>query len=147
MEIRKATFKEVQKIRKHALSVLKESTMGRVKPTVEKARSMTSASLDGSSYYLVYVEEGEIKGWAAIGATFDFYTDKMVGIITELYVFPEARKKGIAEKLCRQACSHLRSKGFQKVQLNVFAGNGAINLYEKIGFYEVSRLLEKELHN
>ncbi|MDY0396174.1 GNAT family N-acetyltransferase [Virgibacillus halophilus] len=147
MEIRRATFKEVQKIRKHALSVLKESTMDRVRPSIEKARHMTSASLDGSSYYLVYVEESEIKGWAAIGATFDFYTDKMVGIITELYVFPEERRKGIAKKLCRQSCNHLQNKGFQKVQLNVFAGNDAIKLYEKLGFYEVSRLLEKKLHD
>lgn len=144
MEIRKATFKEVQQIRKHALIVLKESTMDHVHPTAEKARYMTP-SLDGSSSYLVAVEDGELLGWIGVGTTFDFYTDKMVGIMTELYVYPRARRKGIAEQLCRQALVNFQREGYENVQLNVFSGNPAKALYDQLGFQDVATLMEKKL--
>ena len=39
----------------------------------------------------------------------------------------------------------LRSEGYKKVQLNVYAGNHAKQLYEKLGFKDVSTLMTKNL--
>ncbi|SFA85291.1 Acetyltransferase (GNAT) family protein [Lentibacillus halodurans] len=147
MSIRKATKRETQQIVGHSLHVLKEASMGHIPPKKEKALQMVSPFLSDGGYYLVYTDtdRDEIRGWIGIGSTTDYYTDKPVGIIPELYVLPQYRKHGIAEKLCTEALKHLRKSGFSVVQLNVFAGNAIKSFYQKLGFKEVTTLMEKNL--
>lgn len=145
MTIRKATQRETQKIIKHSLNVLKESSRGYVTENAEKAYQMTVPFLESGGYYLVYVDKNKIRGWIAVGKVFSEYTDEMVGIFPEIYVFPKYRRNGIAEQLCYEAFKHLKSEGYQKVQLNVFEGNHSRLLCEKLGFKEISRIMEKEL--
>lgn len=148
MVIRKASYGETQKILNHAIEIMKEATMGQVEPTEEKAHQMISSFLSGEGYYLVHADKDNIlQGWIGIGKTLDFYTGEMVGIIPEIFVLPTYRKQGIAEKLCKQALSHLKAEGYQKVQLHVFSGNHAKHLYQKLGFREVSTLMAMDLNN
>ncbi|MEH6995148.1 GNAT family N-acetyltransferase, partial [Neobacillus drentensis] len=65
--------------------------------------------------------------------------------INEMYVLPPYRKQGAAEKLCKAAFIQLRAEGHKKVQLNVYAGSDAKQLYEKLGFKDVSALMSKNL--
>src|SRR5699024_8814924 len=109
-------------------------TLGYVKPSLEKAYHMVSPSLSDGGYYLVHTEKSVIQGWIGVGHSYDFYTDEMVGVITELYVLQAYRTQGIAEKLCKEALKQLKDSGYKNVQLNVFNGNGAKHLYEKLGF-------------
>lgn len=146
MKIRKATYRETQKILDHSLEVLKEASMGYVKPTKEKARQMVYPFLS-DGYYLVYKEDHVIKGWIAIASTIDYYTDNTIGIIPELYVLPAYRKQGVAEKLCKEALHCLKEEGHTKVQLNVFSGNQIKHLYQKLGFQEISTLMEIKSDN
>jgi len=145
MVIRKATPQETEKILQYSLIVLKEATLGYVKPTVEKAYQITAPYLSDGGYYLVYVDNNKILGWVAVGKEFDMFNDVMVGILPEIYVFPKYRKKGIAEKLCLEAFKRLKSEGYRKIQLNVFEGNHSKLLCQKLGFKEVSTIMEKEL--
>src|SRR5699024_6747401 len=98
--------------------------------------------LDGG-YYLVYEENQVIKGWIGLGQSYNYFTDEMDGMILELYVLPKYRKKGIAKKLLNDACNRLKNDGFKKVQLNVYSGNPAKYLYERLGFYDVSIMMVK----
>lgn len=145
MTIRKATYNETQKILNHSLVVLKEATMGYVEPSREKARQLVSPFLSDGGYYLVQIENNVIQGWIGVGGTMDYYSDQMVGIIPEVYVLPQFRKQGVAEKLCKEVFRQLKEEGYKKVQLNVFSGNHVKHLYQKLGFQEVSILMERNL--
>lgn len=145
MTIRKATYSETQEILTHSLEVLKEATRGYVQPRREKAIQMVSPFLTDGGYYLVYIEKNLMKGWIGIGSIMDHYSDEIVGIIPEIYVFPPYRNQGIAEKLCQEGFKHLIEQGLTKVQLNVFEGNHAKCLYQKLGFQEISTLMIKKL--
>jgi ribosomal protein S18 acetylase RimI-like enzyme len=145
MSIRRATYEETQRILNYHLEVLKEATMGYVKPSREKAIEMMTPFLNGGGYYLVRVKNNAIQGWVGLGRIIDQNTDEVVGFINEMYVLPAYRKQGAAKKLCRAAFIKLRAEGFKKVQLNVYAGNHAKQLYEKLGFKDVSTLMSKNL--
>jgi ribosomal protein S18 acetylase RimI-like enzyme len=145
MTIRKATYEETQSILNYHLQVLKEATMGYVKPSREKAIEMMTPFLNGGGYYLVRVRNNVIQGWVGLGRIIDQNTDETVGFINEMYVLPAYRKQGAAEKLCKAAFIQLRAEGHKKVQLNVYAGNRAKQLYEKLGFTDVSTLMTKNL--
>ena len=145
MTIRKATYSETQTILDYALVVLEEATMGSVKQSPEKALQWVSPFLSDGGYYLVHIENNVIQGWVGVGRTFDFNTEEMVGFIPEIFVLPQYRKQGIAEKLCMEAFSKLKEQGYKKVQLNVFSGNPVKNLYYKLGFQDVSTLMQKDL--
>lgn len=146
MTIRKATYEETQSILNYHLQVLKEATMGYVKPSREKAMEMMTPFLNGGGYYLVRVKHNVIQGWVGLGQIIDQNTDETVGFINEMYVLPPYRKQGAAEKLCKAAFIQLRAEGYRKVQLNVYAGNQAKRLYEKLGFTDVSTLMTKNLN-
>lgn len=146
MTIRKATYEETQSILNYHLQVLKEATMGYVKPSREKAIEMMTPFLNGGGYYLVRVKHDVIQGWVGLGQIIDQNTDETVGFINEMYVLPPYRKQGAAEKLCKAAFIQLRAEGHRKVQLNVYAGNQAKRLYEKLGFTDVSTLMTKNLN-
>ena len=145
MEIRRATIHETRYIVDQSLEVLKEATMGHVTPTPEKSLQMMSLFLSNEGYYLVAVENDVVAGWVGIGSTIDYLTNELIGVIPEIYVLPKYRKYGIAERLCEDAFRQLKEGRHDKVQLHVFAGNHAKQLYQKLGFQEVSTLMEKKL--
>jgi len=145
MAIRKATAAETQYILKQASEVMQEATMGLVKQNPEAAQDMIVQALMHGGYYLVYEEQGSIKGWLAVSSRYDMYADEMAGLLLELYVLPAYRNRGIAEELMNHALRQLRKEGFSRVHLNVFTGNPARLLYEKLGFHDVSLMMEKQL--
>lgn len=106
---------------------------------------MVSPFLSGGGYYLVSIENNVMQGWIGVGSIMDYHTEKMVGVIPEVYVLPAYRKQGIAGKLCTEAFEQLKREGYKKVQLHVFSGNQVRHLYEKLGFQEISSLMEKSL--
>ena len=133
MTIRKATYSEIQQILNHSLDVLKEATLGYVEVRREIAFQMVSPFLSDGGYYLVYMKNHVIQGWIGVGKTMDYFTEEMIGIIPEIYVLPQDRNQGIAEKLCLEALRQLQKKGYKRVQLNVFSGNHTKHLYQNLG--------------
>lgn len=143
--IRTAGKREMEIIMQHAGDVMKESVKGLVKSSREKALQNISQLLSNGGYYLVQTENNVLQGWIGVGWTFDFPSDEMVGFISEIYVLPDYRKQGIAERLCKAALQQLEEEGFKNVQLQVFSENPAKLLYEKLGFRDVSMLMGKHL--
>ncbi|GAA0438460.1 GNAT family N-acetyltransferase [Lentibacillus halophilus] len=142
MAIKKAGREALEFIYNHAAVVQKEATAGYMTPrTVESV--VLSDTLAGGGYYLVYEDGMAIKGWIGIGKMTDPLTEERTGMISELYVFPLYRRQGIGQKLCKEACRQLKRDGYSKVQLNVFEGNDAQTFYKRLGFTEVSTLMEK----
>ncbi|WP_342431687.1 GNAT family N-acetyltransferase [Neobacillus sp. FSL H8-0543] len=145
MTIRKATRDETQRILNYHMAVMKEATMGYVKPSQEKVAELMAPFFNGGGYYLVRSKNNIIHGWVGIVRMIDQNTDEWVGFINEMYVLPYFRNQGIAEKLCKAAFNQLKIEGFNKVHLNVYAGNPAKRLYQKLGFQDVSTLMAKNL--
>lgn len=146
MMIRKATREEVQKISRHAYHVVNEATVGFIKPTPELVAELITPFLENDAHYLLYKEDQQVKGWIGVGTSYDYLTHQTVGVILELYVFPTFRKQGIAKKLIEEATKRLKDQGYNKVQLQVYAGNQAKSLYQKLCFEEVVTMMEKDLN-
>ncbi|MFA1818780.1 GNAT family N-acetyltransferase [Virgibacillus oceani] len=146
MTIRKATSNETAKILEHSLVVLKEASMGYVTPKKAKAIQHTESFISNGGYYLVCSEEEVIKGWIGLSNGMDYNTDEPIGFISELFIIPTWRKQGIAEKLLREALVQFEKLGYERVQLNIYAGNKAKTLYEKIGFHDISTIMEKNIN-
>jgi ribosomal protein S18 acetylase RimI-like enzyme len=61
------------------------------------------------------------------------------GMIYELYVEPEFRRKGIAKIVARNAVKEMKERSPAKIQLAVMKGNeAAVALWESLGFRKVS---------
>lgn len=145
MCIRKATVVELEYILEHSHLVMQEATMGYRKGDEITASELMSQTLANNGYYLVFVENRIIKGWLGVCDFYNLDSEELQGMIVELYVFPEFRKQGIATRLLEVALKNMKESGTKHVQLNVFSGNRAKRLYEELGFYDVSTVMEKKL--
>jgi ribosomal protein S18 acetylase RimI-like enzyme len=64
-----------------------------------------------------------------------FYEPRLEGLITDLYVHPSYRRKGIAEKLIERLEEVLAQRGIELVAAEYPPGNRIANkFYEKLGF-------------
>ncbi|WOV85687.1 GNAT family N-acetyltransferase [Sporosarcina jeotgali] len=145
MEIRMATEKETLEILSHWRAVLSEATAGYLETIQTRELTPLAPFFYHEFDYMVYVTEGIVRGWVGIGEIREVYMQESKGFISELYVLPEFRNQGIGRKLCLEAINKFNDAKYRSVQLNVFKGNDSRNLYEKLGFTEVSSLMELEL--
>jgi ribosomal protein S18 acetylase RimI-like enzyme len=136
MEIRKPDMTELKRILELSPQSLFEGTLGRVKPADEKVRQLVGLILEKGGCYFIAVEEDQLAGWVLVGSSQDPFTEKKIGFIYELYVIPAHRGKGFSKHLMENAIQHLKSEGYPEIRLNVFCGNGAIQLYKQLGFTE-----------
>ena len=61
-----------------------------------------------------------------------------IGIIEDLFVLPEWRRRGIARYLLHTALAYFQKQGIERVQLELWSANkNAWRLYQKFGFTEV----------
>ncbi|WP_053362379.1 GNAT family N-acetyltransferase [Bacillus sp. FJAT-27251] len=135
MEIRKPKDLEFKTILSLSPQAVYDGTLGDVKPSDEKVNQLIEALLQKGSYYLIATENDILFGWILIGASKDQFTDKKYGFIYELFVLEEFRGNGISKQLMEKGIEHLKKEGYSEVRLSAFAGNQAIKLYEKLGFY------------
>lgn len=78
-------------------------------------------------------------GFVLFGIEKHKFLPRKTGVIYELYVNPQFRRRGVARVCAQQAINELRSHGPSKIQLEVVKGNeGAKALWLSIGFREVS---------
>ncbi|PGL70124.1 GNAT family N-acetyltransferase [Bacillus sp. AFS055030] len=134
MDIRKPNDSEYRMILSLSPKALFEGTLGEVIPTDEKIKQLIDPLLQKGCYYLIAKKEDILLGWILIGTSKDQLTEKKYGFIYELYVLEEFRGNGISKRLIESGMEHLKQDGYSEVRLNVYAGNHAIKLYEKLGF-------------
>lgn len=142
MMIRKADQNETNTLLYMTINVMSESTMGLVHNDVQMGMNMFVPLLNSGSYYLIAVDQNQIAGWVLIGPDFSPVNVQKTGSITSLYVFPFYRKIGLGKQLMQSAIQQLKAEGFQKVMLNVYTGNPAKQLYENLGFTDISTVME-----
>lgn len=145
MEIRMAEDKEILEILTRWKTVMSEATAGYLDVKKDSELTPLAPFFYTDFDYLVCLEDGKIQGWIGIGEIRDVYIHESKGFISELYVLPEHRNHGVGRKLCIEAIRRFRKAQYRSVQLNVFNGNHAKNLYTDLGFSEVSALMELKL--
>jgi ribosomal protein S18 acetylase RimI-like enzyme len=83
--------------------------------------------------------EGRRAGFVLFGFESHRFLPRKTGMIYELYVAPEHRRRGVGEACARRAVELLRSRRVSKIQLEVMDGNEkAARLWRKLGFAKVS---------
>ena len=91
-------------------------------------------SFQRGTKFFVCVKGKKVLGYAGISCILD------EGYITNVAVFPEYRKQGVAKSLLNRVFSHCKDEGLSFVSLEVRESNTpAINLYTKLGFKEEGR--------
>ncbi|MCA1011690.1 GNAT family N-acetyltransferase [Halobacillus halophilus] len=134
MIIRKPKADELEKVISLSPKAMFDGTLGKVKPTTEKAAQLVDSLLERGSYYLIATDGHELMGWILLGSSKDQFKDKTTGFIYELFVLESFRGRGISKKLMRSGIDSLKNEGYSEIRLSVFSGNKAIELYEKMGF-------------
>jgi ribosomal protein S18 acetylase RimI-like enzyme len=100
------------------------------------SRMTETTSLPLTGY--VWEQDGRIIGNASLIPFRD--KGKRVYLIANVATHPDYRRHGIAQVLTQQAMKHAQAKKASAVWLHVRDDNlGAIRLYEKLGFQEISR--------
>ncbi|MCD7034371.1 GNAT family N-acetyltransferase [Metabacillus sp. GX 13764] len=145
MYIRRAYRHETNDLLKMTMLVVKESTMGYQENNEKKTYDMFAPLLQSGAYYLISAENNTLTGWVLIGKDYTAINDIPAGGIFSLFVFPEYRKLGVGKQLMQAAIAELKEQNYQKVLLNVFAGNPAKRLYQELGFRDVSSIMELNL--
>jgi ribosomal protein S18 acetylase RimI-like enzyme len=104
-------------------------------------RTVTSHARRGA--VLVALAGGRIVGFVLVSsARFAMPTSTPTGSITDIYVEPDARGRGVGSRLLGAGLDWLRARGYRRVLLNVSAGNPARRLYERAGFSTFSESME-----
>ncbi|MCK0469952.1 GNAT family N-acetyltransferase [Halalkalibacter sp. APA_J-10(15)] len=137
MVIRRATDYERMRIKEFGETVQKEATLGYL-------QTSTPMNEYGPCEYWVLDHDG-VCGWIVIGETMAPFKNVVSAMVFELYVLPRYRKKGYGAMLMRAALGEFRQRGYQTAHLNVFANNRAKELYKRLGFEEISTIMEVEL--
>jgi ribosomal protein S18 acetylase RimI-like enzyme len=144
--IRKSSSTETNMLLEMTLNVMNESSMGFVQNNTQIGLNIFVPYLNNGAYYLVAIDKMIIVGWVLIGPDFNPLNTLNTGSVLSLYVFPLYRKKGVGKQLMTHALDELKKQGFQKVQLNVYADNPAKQLYKRLGFSDVSSVMEIDLN-
>ena len=102
-------------------------------PPLESTRQFVLSSLDKGNIHLMALDGGQVVGWCDVSRLerdgFRHCGRLGMGLL------PAYRGRGIGRRLMESAVSRARETDLQRVELDVYASNGAaIALYEKLGF-------------
>ncbi|PTI27436.1 GNAT family N-acetyltransferase [Staphylococcus xylosus] len=136
MAIRKANSKELEEINRRVPDVFKSSITVDFDLSEASMRAMSKQLLQEGASYFIYSEDEVIQGFVLVDKKVDALEQKEYGFIYELYVLEAYRNQGIAEALIHFVNDYYKRHNVSEVRLNVYAGNCAKNLYEKLGFRE-----------
>jgi ribosomal protein S18 acetylase RimI-like enzyme len=157
MKIRKITLKNIDKILELSREFIEEyRKVTKMKTDVPistalkyKKRIFKKDLKSGHGAIFAMEEEGDFIGYIFV-LTFVPGMEKMKkyssGYISDLHVCKKWRKKGLGIKLVKGGEKWLKSRGKEKVSLDVGTyNNGAVGLYRKLNFKDKSLKLEKKL--
>jgi GNAT superfamily N-acetyltransferase len=123
-----------------------------VEQMIETDTLVLGRALDGSTAdATVLVAEDDASrplGFVHLTPDTDYYTRRECGHISDLIVAPEARGRGVGERLLAAAEAWARGRGYLLLTLNVFMANGpARSLYERTGFAAETVRYVKDLNS
>jgi len=96
--------------------------------------------LANSQYFLRWIVcDGRRAGFILFGLEDHRFLPRKTGMIYELYVVPEFRRRGVAKECALKAIRELLKHSPSKIQLEVVEGNlGAAALWRSLGFQKVT---------
>lgn len=96
--------------------------------------------LGNSRLSLRWIVVDEVRaGFVLFGLESHRFLPRLNGMIYELYIEPQFRRKGVAQTVARQVIGELGAKSPAKIQLEVTEGNhAAAALWVSLGFRKVS---------
>ncbi|SCT93377.1 acetyltransferase [Staphylococcus xylosus] len=136
MAIRKANSKELEEINRMVPDVFKSSVTVDFDLSETSMRTMSKQLLEEGASYFIYSEDEVVQGFVLVDKKVDALEQKEYGFIYELYVLEAYRNQGIARALIHFVKDYYKKHNVSEVRLNVYEGNGAKYLYEKLGFHE-----------
>jgi len=94
---------------------------------------------------------GFLVGWVeeeARGSHHVRPAERRYGVVTDLYVEPGARARGIAVALLEEAARHFAALGLTRLRVRTLAANqAALRFYRALGYAPYELTLERELPN
>ena len=150
--IREATIEDLKRVKFLWLKLAEE--MYKIEeyifPSKENAErwfsSVLSTLREGKGKVFVAQLNGEIVGFIYFIHSLRTFLEvsKQVALISDMYVKPEFRRRGIGSLLLEKCFEHLRKLNMKHVMLSVLSENlAAVKFYEKHGFkicrYDMSR--------
>lgn len=145
MTIRPANPLETNYILGISGHLVQESSAGYMDNHVQRSFQTFLTLIQNGAYYLIDEENRILRGWILLGKNWNSMSGKVTGHIFHLYVFPEFRHAGIGKRLMQAAITECKNQNIETIQLDVFKGNPAKALYEKLGFQDVSTMMELQL--
>jgi GNAT superfamily N-acetyltransferase len=145
MELRKACISDIELLKKLRVEFLTEDK-GYLSPDeINKIQEQLGGYFQqhipaGSFIGIIAEKDNQVLAVAFLSiferpANPSFITGK-IGTISNVFTYPEFRRKGIATKLINRIIDEAKQCNVSKIEL--YATNNGRCLYEKIGFYESS---------
>ena len=107
-----------------------------------ESRESIEAGIDGEGRRTFVAEiEGQVVGYLVANVRSD--GTKRVGGVSDAYVLPQHRRKGVATRLYEAASQWFAASGCDSERLTVLASNPAMRLYEACGFRPFSIHMRK----
>ncbi len=108
--------------------------------------AMSAAYAGPRAAYFVVEMGGKVVGGAGVGPLAGGAED--TAELRKMYFLPEARGKGMGERLLRHVLEAARGLGYARVYLETLTGmNAAMRLYERLGFQSIDRQLGDTGHH
>lgn len=154
MEIRRATVEDYERLKEIKLKAKgSEKRYNRSLKSVRENRSkylsyLKSDLTDGRRAVFVAMEKDRAVGMITgrIYTTLPIRRFPRKGHISNLFVMPGHRRKGVAMKLVRALLGWFREEGIKDVHLGVFLKNkSALAMFRKLGFGEYAMEMKKRL--
>ncbi|MCK4245471.1 MAG: GNAT family N-acetyltransferase [Candidatus Omnitrophica bacterium] len=154
MEIRKATIKDFERLKdiKIKSKIWERKYNKSLKPIDEvKKRYFYYLKRDltfKDRAIFIAVKNDKIIGMVLgkIVNTLSIIKFEKRGYISNLYILPRYRRKGIAKKLVRELIEWFRANNIKSLRLEVYSKNKpALNIYHKSGFKEYAIKMKKDL--
>jgi L-amino acid N-acyltransferase YncA len=101
------------------------------------SRYLSSKFKEISTKLVVAEEQGEIVGFmlCLLSPNAPVYAERKIGVISDAYVIPERRKKGVTKLMFDHAVKWFRKNKVRSIQLGVAAANPeAIAVWDRLGF-------------
>lgn len=149
--LRTATRRDREEIQRMSLGLLDEHRTSYGSDVVRGSRTRRYVARLVNSHVrkgaVIVAQRGDtLVGFVLLSqARFTLQTSRPTGSITDIYVVPHERGRGVGTRLLTAGLRWLRSSGYDRVVLNVAAKNPARHLYQRLGFSTFSESMELDL--
>ena len=132
MEIRKASLQDLELITPlfdaYRVFYKQESDLDAARNFLKKRFSSNETVI------FLAVDNGKPIGFTQLYTTFSSVSLQPFFILNDLFVSPEARKKGVGEALLNAAKEHCKELNYKGLSLETATDNPAQKLYERLGW-------------